>query len=410
MDPELKALLDKCMTALDAGKKTQAQVNSIGDAVKQLERQVANLPGAIDAKLADMRSRSWDPRSGRYRGVFASEDDAECFGLCVLAATKDARARERLQGEMKSVYERAMGGTTAAGEGLIPIEYSARIQALTEATGVFARLAFTQPMQSDSLTFNRRTNGLTVYRVGKNEPAVGSDLGFAQVSLNAAEWAVISIWPVSMIEDSVAEIGELVAIEMATAFSQQLDTCGLVGDGTATHLDVHGVTTRLVAINGVDDGGGLVVGTGAAWSELTSDDFDKVAGQVTWYAGMNPSWVCSPAFFWRVMNPITLSAGGASRADVAGRQSLQFYGFPVELSNVMPRTEANSQVCCLFGDLRMAATHGIRKGLTIEESRHAKFFERQSVILGTQRHAVSVHTLGDATTAGPMVGLITAAS
>ena len=99
-----------------------------------------------------------------------------------------------------------------------------------------------------------------------------------------------------------------------------------------------------------------------------------------------------------------------SRSDFAGRQSLQFLGYPVELTPKMPKVEGNSQVCALFGDLRLSSTHGRRRDLYIEEDRSVKFIERQVAVLGTQRHAVNNHSLGDATNAGPVVGLITASS
>jgi len=76
----------------------------------------------------------------------------------------------------------------------------------------------------------------------------------------------------------------------------------------------------------------------------------------------------------------------------------------------MPRAQGNSQVCCLYGDLRLSSTHGVRKELTIDQDTSVGFKERQVAVLGVQRHDLSNHTFGDATTAGPMVGLITASS
>jgi len=82
----------------------------------------------------------------------------------------------------------------------------------------------------------------------------------------------------------------------------------------------------------------------------------------------------------------------------------------VEITPSMPRVEGNSQVAMLYGDLRLSSTHGVRKQLTIEQDNSVKFIERQVAVLGTQRHAIENHTMGDAITAGPMVGLITAAA
>jgi HK97 family phage major capsid protein len=202
-------------------------------------------------------------------------------------------------------------------------------------------------------------------------------------------------------------------MEISLAFAEQIDQSGFVGDGTPTDLDVNGITKRLKDINGTDDGGGLVLGSGsngAGWSGLVEDDFHKLASKLPMYRGISPAWYTSPEFFWRIMNPIQLSAGGVTRAEFAGEQSLQFLGRPVRFVQVMPKTEGNSQIPCLYGDLRLSSTLGRRQDLTVEESRDARFEQRQVAVLGTERVAINNHSLGDANNPGPMVGLITPAA
>lgn len=404
IDTDTKDLLQR----LDERLK---EISPIKDAVKQLENQVAAWPGQLEKKLAAVRSVSWD-RNGQYRGVFSTEDDARCFGLYVMAkAGNDARAADILAGEMKSVFERAQGSNpSSAGGGLVPIEYSARVNRLVEAFGVFPANAFPMPMSSDKMTYQRRTSGLTVFKTGENTAATASEMGFETINLNADEWNVLSLYPKSLAEDSAADIGELVALEIAQAFAEQIDASGFIGDGTPTYLDVMGITTRLTQINGVDDGGGLVLGSGAAgtgWGGLVADNFSQLIGQLPTYRGIAPKFYVSNPFFWTVMNPLTLAAGGVSRGEHAGEQSLMYNGFKVEIVQQMPKVTGNSQVCALFGDLRLAADHGTRKDLMVETSNDVKFIERQTAVLGTQRHAISVHSLGDDTNAGAMVGMVT---
>ena len=79
----------------------------------------------------------------------------------------------------------------------------------------------------------------------------------------------------------------------------------------------------------------------------------------------------------------------------------------------MPKASATSQVCCLFGNLRLAARLGDRRMTTIQMSEHAlNAFEQDEVVIrGTERFDIVVHDVGNnAGTAGPIVGLITAAS
>ncbi len=404
MDPEVKSLLGEVKTAL-------AEASQIKSAVAQLEEQMRGMPATIENKLKAVRAISYDDR-GRYRGLFETEDDARCFGLHVMATVgRDTNALTALKGEMKSVYERALGGTSDLGDSVVPIEYSRRIQRLVNEAGVFGRNCFTMPLQSDKLTFQRRTQGLTVFKTGKNQAATASELGFETINLNADDWNVLCLYPKTLDADSSGVIGELVLMEIVQAFSQAMDTYGFGGDGTPASLDIEGITAKLKRLNGVDDGGGLVLGSGNAWSELVRDDFQKVIGTLPGYAHANAKWYVSLPFWATVMLDILLDGGGVTAAEIEGRRRPMFLGYPVELCHFgLPTSEGNSQVCALFGDLRQSSTHGVREQMTIEESRDVKFIERQIAVLGTQRHDISNHSLGGAETAGAVVGLITAAS
>jgi HK97 family phage major capsid protein len=91
-------------------------------------------------------------------------------------------------------------------------------------------------------------------------------------------------------------------------------------------------------------------------------------------------------------------------------------GYPVEFSQVMPSTEANSQVCAVLGDFSKGAAFGDRQQESIAFSEHATIggenvFERNQIaIRGTERFDIVVHDVGDANDAGPIVGLQTAGS
>jgi len=404
MDHETKELIGQFREFVSTMPKLQ-------QAVSQLEEQMRGIPSTIENKLHAVRQTMFDPR-GNYRGLMGTEAHARGFGLLAMAMIGgDQRAASALRSEFKDIAQRAMGtDTQAGGGGLVPIEYSSRIQRLVEEAGVFAANAFPMPMTSDSLTFQRRATGLSVFKTGQNQQAQESQPKFTTVNLNADEWNTLCLFPKSVEEDAAAALGELLAMEIAQAFAEALDTHGFMGDGTPDSLDVWGLVPRLKAINGTDDGGGLVLGSGNAWSELVEADFLKVVGQLPRYAQANAKWYCSSVFFWTVMAKITLAKGGVTAAEFAGERKLMFLGFPVEIVSAMPTSEANSQVPVVFGDLRLSSTHGRRKDLTIDRSDHVRFIERQVAVLATQRHAVANHTLGDATTAGPMIGLITAAS
>jgi HK97 family phage major capsid protein len=93
-----------------------------------------------------------------------------------------------------------------------------------------------------------------------------------------------------------------------------------------------------------------------------------------------------------------------------------FAGYPVEFSQVMPSTEANTQVCALLGDFTQGAAFGDRQEESIAFSEHAtvnseNVFERNEIaIRGTERFDVVVHDVGSSSAAGPIVGLQTLGS
>jgi HK97 family phage major capsid protein len=388
-----------------------SDINAIRKALGDIESDQRALKKDLVESLRRTQRQMQGAR-GEYRGVFACEEDARAFGLFVMArAGGSRRATEILAGEMKSVMERAMGGTNSTGEGMVPLEFSNRIQRLVEDYGVFPRNAFEMPMTSDSLTFQRRVGGLTVYKTGRNVAATASDMSLATITLTADEWNALCVYPESLGEDAAAAIGELVAQEIAQAFAQAIDDAAFVGDGTSTYLDVLGITNRLSTINGTNDGGGLVLSSGAAdsgWGGIVEADLLKLVGSVPNYRGARNKFYCSNQFAFQVLHKLLLAKGGITAMEFEAVRKPQILGFPIEITPSMPKTTADSQICCLFGDLSLSSTWGNRKNLEVMENRSVKFIERQVAVLGTQRIAIANHTLGDATNPGPVVGLITA--
>jgi len=63
-----------------------------------------------------------------------------------------------------------------------------------------------------------------------------------------------------------------------------------------------------------------------------------------------------------------------------------------------------------FGDLSMAATVGRRRGVTLQVLREKYAIENQIGLLWDLRFDISVHEIGDASNAGPIVMLSTPGS
>jgi HK97 family phage major capsid protein len=106
-----------------------------------------------------------------------------------------------------------------------------------------------------------------------------------------------------------------------------------------------------------------------------------------------------------------IASGGVTAAEVASGAAFKnrtFLGYPVEVTQVMPKTDANSQVACLFGDLALASDFGDRQQTSIATSEHLYFASNEMAIRGIERVDINNHDVGSATEAGPIVGLLTA--
>lgn len=159
---------------------------------------------------------------------------------------------------------------------LVPQEFSSRLKVLVETYGAFARNAYRMPMNSDLLTFPKQVGELDVYLLEEGVEGEKSSPRLVMVNLTAKEWGALTYYPITLGEDSAVLVGELVARSMARAFAKKSDEIGFNGDGSKDSFGILGIVPKLVQINGTDDGGGLVLGSGAAgagWDGLTCTAF-----------------------------------------------------------------------------------------------------------------------------------------
>jgi HK97 family phage major capsid protein len=116
------------------------------------------------------------------------------------------------------------------------------------------------------------------------------------------------------------------------------------------------------------------------------------------------------------MQKLITAAGGTRTDDITEGARPAFLGYPVERTEVMPTADANSQIACLFGNLMQATSFGDRRQVTVDLAKSAViegvdvFTTDELAIRGTQRFDINVHDVGTSTVAGPMVGLMSAAS
>lgn len=315
--------------------------------------------------------------------------------------------------------------TLSAGGYLVPDQVDNAMIDLKEQYGVFRQYARVSPMNSDKKVRLRRTGGLTAYFTEEGGSITASQMSWDRVVLVAKDLGCIALVTNDLNEDATISLGDALIGEMSYAFANKEDECGFNGDGTSTYGGIVGVRDTLKNLDGtIANIAGLVVGAGNAYSELTLVNFESVVALLPQYADTpNARWFMHRSFYYNVALKLAYASNGVNKEEVVNGQRMpMFFGYPVVLSQVMPKTEGNSQVCALLGDLALAADFGDRRQTGILFSEHAtvggvsSFETNQLAVRGVQRFDINVHDVGNANSSaasqvpGPIVGLITAAS
>jgi HK97 family phage major capsid protein/HK97 family phage prohead protease len=361
------------------------------------------------------------PRHGAIRS-FKGERAAEKayrFGKFLLGGPlgRGAAAAYCQQNGIMLKRDQAEGDNESGGY-LVPEEFGNDLIDLRETYGIFRRNTKIVPMSSDVQSDPRRTGGLTAVFEGEADTGDVSTLGWDRVSLTAKKLMVLARYSSEISEDSLISMADTLANEMAYAFANKEDECGFNGDGTSTYGGIVGVRNKLLNLSATRANiAGLVVGSGNLYSELALVDFEAVVGKLPEYADTPMAkWFVSRSFYYNVMVKVALAAGGNAASDIESTRAKRFLGYDVEFTQVMPKVEANDQVCAILGDLSKGARMGTRRGTTISLSEHVLHSTDQIQVRGTERFDINVHDVGNQSAtaalreAGPIVGLLTAAS
>ena len=283
--------------------------------------------------------------------------------------------------------------------------------------GVFERNARRVAMTSDVKNRPRRTGGLAAYWVGESTAVTESNKTWDKVQLIAKKLGVIARISNELSEDAIINVADDLTREISAAFAQEIDEAGFIGTGASTYGGIYGLSPLLSATNGVDEGGGMILAAGNLFSEATLGDLSRMIGKLPNYAIGNAKWYCSQAVWGSVLLRLATAVGGATVTEVVnGVSARSFLGFPVELTEVLPTADGNSQIFMLFGDLSLSSDFGDRRSTTVKFSDSAYvgstsvFEQDETAVIGTIRCDINNHDIGTSTAAGPVVCLISAAS
>jgi HK97 family phage major capsid protein len=349
------------------------------------------------------------PKSGRPLKAFKgpdAEERAYRAGMHLRAYTFGDREARRWC-EDHGVESRAQAsGVNSLGGALTSDELMAEIIRLVEEYGAFPQFARRIPMSSDTMVVARRTAGLAARPIGENSEPATSDMTFDNVELNAKIWGIANRVPNSLLEDSVINLADLLAVEVAQAYAVAFDDAGFIGDGTSTYHGTTGVCTKIL-----ESGYSKSVVSAAAgnptFDTLDLTDFTNAVARLPVYARRNAAWYISPAGYGSSMLRLAMSAGGVSTQNIEGGFGNTFLGYPVRLVHSMESnlTGTANKVLAMFGDLAQAATFGERRGVSIKTASERYIEYDQTLTFATTRVAMVVHDLGSTTVAGPIVAL-----
>ena len=378
------------------------------------DRQAQKLANRIDSgsvRFSDHDEPSFSvparAKSSRKLHAFDNEREAYIAGNVILAGIyHNARAAQFCDNNGLRIRNAQTEGDNTAGGFLVPDEMQRSLVRLREERGVFSRFARNYPMGSDTMTVPRLISDVTAYWTGEASEITASDVGLGGAELVAKKLACLTKVSSELDQDSVVDVAEMVTMSMAYSMADKIDQAGFNGDGTSTYGGVLGLKNALHS--------DAIQGAAASNdSALTLDlaDFEATIGKVGQYSGANYRWFMHSAVFWASAARLQSAAGGNAVNDLGNGPVMQMQGYPVTFTQVLPSTTGTlaSTIVAYFGDLGLAATLGVRRGVSTAVSTERYFDEDMIGVRCTERVAINVHERGADINQRPMVALKTSA-
>ena len=296
-------------------------------------------------------------------------------------------------------------GNTSGGF-LAPQDFDAAIINVRETVGAFRQGAEIRPARSDGQVRPRRIGGLTANFVSEGAAIPASSFQLDAVETAQKKFAILARASTELFEDSAADLGEFLASEIGYAFATKEDDCGFNGDGTSTFVGMTGLATKLVGLKSA-----VAAASGHnTFLTLDSTDITNLMAGVLAAAVPGAAWLTSATGYAQTICRLAAVSGGLTATmQPDGTIAANFLGFPVRFSGKMPdvSTSLTGKAMLFFGDLRMSSVLVERQQQTIIAiSRDRALDADQVLIRGIQRLDIVNHSVGDATTRGPIAMLV----
>ena len=352
------------------------------------------------------------PKSHGKLVAFRSSEDAYRAGMHIKGFVFGDEAARRWCRDHGVESRAQASGVNSLGGVLVAPEMASEIIRLVEQYGAFPQYARRVQMNSDTLVIARRTGGLAARPVGENVEVTQSDVTFDNVELNAKIWGVANRVPNSLLEDSIIDLADAMAVEVAQAFAEAFDNAGFIGDGSNAYHGTTGIATKI--LQSAYSASVVTATSNDTFDDLTLKNFTDTLAKLPLYARRQAAWYVSPVGWGAAMLRLAMLPGGSSNAggntgdNVAAGFGEQFLGYPVRLVHSLESglTGTTGKVACLFGDLSQSSTFGERRAINIRTASERYIELDQTLTFATSRVAiVAGHDLGSTTKAGPVVAL-----
>jgi HK97 family phage major capsid protein len=297
-------------------------------------------------------------------------------------------------------------GVNSAGGFLVPEEMDSELVILREEYGVFRREARVIPMSSDVRNVNKRRAGLTAYWVGEGSPITKSQSTFGQNKLVAKKLAVLTEISSELNEDSLVNLGDDAADEIAQALAFAEDNAGFNGDGTGAYGGIVGLANALTdATYQVADMGSVTTYAGVALADLIAA-FRKLPA---WASTRNNIKIYTNKQAWHgVFERLAAAGGGNTMVTISqGLREPTFLGYPVVWAQSIPVSETGGATFAYVGDLRLAAYFGDRRQTAVDFSNSGGDAWENDLIAvrATERLDINLANIGSASEYGAIVKL-----
>jgi HK97 family phage major capsid protein len=406
-----------------AGRKLQAAKKLEGDKKKLAAMRLAssgnsspfNRGGSLDDGGQNRAPAAHVINRGNRLQCFTGEngaDEAYACGMWMRATL--ARCRNRVDRDAETYIANLGWGPEASTSGsptdegyLVPDPMLTAFIERRQLVGVMRQLARYQPLPSGSAEVPKLTSGPSVIYPGEaTAPASIASQVWGKIRLEAAKRMVLGKFSRELKADAMINVVDQFVNRCAYEFAKQEDNEAINADGTSTYGREVGILSALGAagISSAATGHDL-------WTELDITDFTSCMGILPSDYWTSPAWVCSAAFYHIAMLRVQASASGntISTIETGGGPRPSFLGYPVYFTDRMRQTTAAATTCCLFGQFDDAIMLGETQGLEVAMSDDAYFAEDVTGVKSTTRIDWNAHECGDASNAGAVVALKTAA-